>query len=184
MSAPKIIISTDTHFGHRKLEELCGRPRDFEVRIFKALKANLAQDDVLIHLGDICIGRDEQHHAMFIQTLPGRHWLVRGNHDRKSNHWYLSHGWDFVSDSFRDHYFGKMVAFSHVPIADDGYDVNLHGHFHNTDHRNHEPALTAISNPKQVLLALEYNNYQPWNLQTLIEHPEKYPHNYERKSDN
>lgn len=132
-------------------------------------------DDVMIHLGDIvvCSGRDEAAHAQFIQTLPGKHWLVRGNHDRKSNNWYLNHGWDFISDSFEDMYFGKRVLFSHVPVADNGYDINFHGHFHNSDHRRHEPALVAIRNDKQILLALEYNNYQPWNLQTLIQKYDK-----------
>jgi len=158
------------------MEELCGRPKDFEVRIFKALQSVLTPEDILIHLGDIVLasGQEAKAHDMFVQTLPGKKWLVRGNHDRKSNNWYLNHGWDFIADSFRDVYFGKVVAFSHVPIADDGYDINIHGHFHNTDHRNHEPALQAIKNPKQYLLALEYNAYQPWNLQTLLEHPEKY----------
>jgi calcineurin-like phosphoesterase family protein len=164
----KIVLTTDTHFFHRKMEELCGRPRDFEIRIYKALKAILTPEDILIHLGDICIGRDLEAHAMFIQTLPGKHWLVRGNHDRKSNNWYLNHGWDFISDSFRDVYFGQMVLFSHVPSPDSGYDLNVHGHFHNTDHRNHEPALVAIKNDKQKLLALENHNYQPWLLESII----------------
>ena len=176
MSVPKIIITTDTHFFHRKMEELCGRPKDFEIRIFKALQNVLQPEDILIHLGDIVLssGQEEKAHDMFIRTLPGRKWLVRGNHDRKSNHWYLRHGWDFVADSFCDRYFGKLVCFSHVPMADTGYDINYHGHFHNTAHRNHEPGLVAIANNKQVLLALEYNNYAPWNLDTLINHPEKY----------
>ena len=160
------------------MEDLCGRPVDFELRIWTALQSVLTAEDTLIHLGDIVLssGQEAKAHDMFIRTLPGRKWLVRGNHDTKSDNWYLTHGWDFISDSFRNHYFGKLVVFSHVPLVDDGYDINFHGHFHNTDHRSHEPELRAISNPKQRLLALEYNHYQPWNLQTLIQKPEKYNH--------
>ena len=176
MSVPKIILTTDWHIFHEKMIELCGRPVGFEEKIYRGLQAVLQPEDILIHLGDICLksGKEAEAHERFIKPFPCKKWLVRGNHDRKSNHWYLSHGWDFVADTFRDSYFGKVVAFSHIPMADDGYDINIHGHFHNTDHRNHEPALQAIANSKQYLLALEYNNYQPWNLQTLLEHPEKY----------
>lgn len=171
-----IWITTDTHFYHDKMLEYCGRPQGFEILIYKRLKAVLHEDDVLIHLGDIVVssGQEEKAHAQFIQTLPGKHWLMRGNHDRKSNNWYLNHGWDCVAEYLADTYFGKRVVFSHIPLRDHGYDINFHGHFHNSDHRRHEPGLLAIKNDKQKLLALEWNNYQPWSLQTLIEHPQKY----------
>lgn len=164
-----LILSTDTHFFHRKMEEFCGRPKDFEIRIYKALKAILSPEDIFIHLGDICIGRDLEAHAMFIQTLPGRHWLVRGNHDRKGDVWYMAHGWDFISKEIKLEFYGKKIFLSHIPVKDDGwYDLNIHGHFHNSDHRRHEPELVAIKNDKQILLALENHNYQPWNLETII----------------
>lgn len=170
-----IYLTTDWHIYHDKMIEYCGRPEGFENLIFKRLRAVLKDTDVLIHLGDVTVssGREAEAHEKFIQTLPGKHWLIRGNHDRKSNHWYLSHGWDFVAAFFQDIYFGQNVLFSHVPMADNGYDINIHGHFHNSDHRRQEPALLAIKNDKQHLLALEYNNYQPWNLQTLIQKREK-----------
>jgi calcineurin-like phosphoesterase family protein len=164
----KIWLTTDTHFGHKAMIPYCGRLEGFEEVIFKNLKQNVKEGDILIHLGDVCIGNDFDWHSN-IEDIPGKHWLIKGNHDHKSNSWYLSHGWDMVCDQFRDKYFGKVIMFSHKPVVWDGdYDINIHGHFHNSDHRRQEPELMAIKNGYQKLLALEYTNYQPVNLEKFI----------------
>lgn len=161
-----IWLTTDTHFNHRKLEEW-GRPSRFEdiiSRGFRQVKA----EDLLLHLGDVCIGLDEEMHRKYITPLKCRKWLVKGNHDRKSNSWYLGHGWDCVCQTLRDRYSGKDILFSHIPVADDGYDLNIHGHFHSSDHRRHDPKMLAIKNDKQKLIALEQTGYMPVTLESIL----------------
>ena len=165
----KIYLITDTHFNHKKLIEY-GRPEDFDDLLYKGLK-ELPLDCLLIHLGDICIGNDEAVHRHINQATGSliKKILVRGNHDKKSNNWYLEHGWDFVCEQFSDTYFGKKILFSHIPVAWDGYyDLNIHGHFHDSDHRRHEKELMAIKNGYQKLLALEYTDYKPILLEKFI----------------
>lgn len=162
-------IITDTHLGHDKMQEFCGRPEGFENEILLSL-SKIPFDNVLIHLGDICIGEDEAWNKLLLESASCRYkWLVRGNHDRKSMAWYLDHGWDFVADSFSMDIFGGVILFSHIPKVDTGYWMNIHGHFHNSDYRRHEPELIKIKNQRQILVAMEYNNYQPFNLKTLVE---------------
>ena len=164
-------IIADTHFGHEKMEELCGRPKGFEAIILSSL-LSLSGDtnSVFIHLGDICIGDDEKWNLVLLSRVPCLHkWLVRGNHDKKSMSWYLEKGWDFVADSFILDIYGGDILFSHIPKIDSGYMLNVHGHFHNTNYRKQEPELVAIKNKRQVLVALEYNNYRPITLKTLVE---------------
>jgi calcineurin-like phosphoesterase family protein len=48
----KYWVITDTHLGHGKMEEYCGRPKDFEDRILRNLTC-VQESDVLIHLGDV-----------------------------------------------------------------------------------------------------------------------------------
>ena len=164
----KIFIISDTHFNHTKpMVDWCGRPENFEELLWKGLE-KLPEDCLLIHLGDICIGNDlEVHNA--IADLPYRKVLVKGNHDSKSNSWYFEHGWDFVCDRFDFEMFGKKIAFTHIPIAWDGYhDFNIHGHFHNSDHRRQEPELQKIKNGYQKLYAPEYENYLPVKLSKFL----------------
>jgi len=161
-------LTTDTHFGHNKMVEYCSRPADFSEIILANLDKVVKDGDILIHLGDICIGSDREWNDR-LRTIKGKHWLVRGNHDEKSTVWYLERGWDMVCDQFRSKYLGENIMFSHKPVVWDGlYDINIHGHFHNSDPRRHESELLFIKNGYQKLLALEYTNYEPVSLKSFI----------------
>ena len=163
----KIYLTTDTHFGHKKLIEF-GRPENFEEVIFNHLK-ELPDDCLLIHLGDVGLGGDGEVHDKYIKPLKMRKILVRGNHDRKSDSWYLEHGWDFVCERFENTYFGKKIMFSHIPVRDNNfYDLNIHGHFHNSEHHTQEAYILAVMNNKHKLLALEHTYYKPVNLEKFI----------------
>lgn len=172
----KIWLTTDTHFGHKKLIEFTGRPEGFETKILNNLVngpgqsgTNFKNGDLLIHLGDFCIGKDADWHQLFMESLPTvRKVLVRGNHDKKSDQWYYEHGWDFVCQNFTLYFQGKRILFSHRPQPDGKFDINIHGHFHNSDHHLHEPELVAIRNSKQKLLAIENTNLMPVTLESFI----------------
>ena len=132
-----IYVIADTHFNHKKILEFCKRDVDYESKIWKGL-FSLKSEDILIHLGDICIGGDLEVHEK-IANLNPKKILVRGNHDKKSNNWYLNHGWDFVCETFSNKYHGMNVLFSHKPLPWDGvYDINIHGHLHDLSHRPNE----------------------------------------------
>lgn len=155
----KIWLITDTHYNHKKLIEK-GRPADFEHKLSIGCGV-IEENDVLIHLGDVCIGLDEQMHDVYVKGIKGTKILVKGNHDNKSNTWYLEHGWDFVCESFVMKLFGKKVEFSHMPLPKrDGIDMNIHGHWHDNDHRKHE-SYHFYDDTYHKLLAIEYTNYKP-----------------------
>lgn len=156
----------DTHFNHWEMTKLCNRPDDFEERLNRSLQ-KLTSNDVLIHLGDVCMGKDEEMHEKYILPLKCKNILVRGNHDEKSNSWYMKHGWDFVCSYIYDKMFGKKILFSHKPIAyDDEYDINIHGHLHNCGHRDGEFLL--VKNSLQRLYACEDFHYQPVLVRHLV----------------
>jgi calcineurin-like phosphoesterase family protein len=164
----KYLITTDTHFNHEILKKYCGRPENVDEIIRLKLTKAINKDDILIHLGDVCIGNDVENNEWF-KTLPCKKLLIKGNHDSKSNSWYISHGWDFVCDRMDIEIYGKRLSFTHAPIAWDGYfDLNIHGHFHNTDHRRFEPEFNKILSGYNKLIALENTNYEPVDLKSLI----------------
>ncbi len=156
-------VTTDTHFGHNRLTELSGRPENFEDLILRKHGNMINKNDVLIHLGDICFYKDTYWHERFMSINKFKVWLVRGNHDKKSNHWYLTHGWDFVAKTIQMNIFGLDILFSHAPQPDTGYDINIHGHFHNNEHRAHE----TVTNNKHKLIMLEHH-YEPQNLRRIV----------------
>jgi calcineurin-like phosphoesterase family protein len=161
-----IYIFTDPHFNHDKLIEL-GRPKDFEERLSKNIvKANLKKEDVLLCLGDVCIGNDENVHTWLRKSVDARLWLVLGNHDKKSNDWYLRHGWDWVGNTFTYEHGGKKLLFSHEPQPYlVGIDYNIHGHLHNNDYRS--SGYPWVTN-KHVKLAIEETDYKLVTLDQIV----------------
>jgi len=152
-----IFITSDTHFSHTKIIEL-GRPPDYEEKIKKELIKRVKPDDILIHLGDICIGNDLENNNWFKKNLKCRTFLARGNHDRQSLEWYLLNGWDSVSDRLDLKFYGKTFCFTHEPIPWDGkYDLNIHGHLHDNGHREEEYQLHS----RNKLISLEELKYKP-----------------------
>ena len=172
-----IWVIADTHFLHDNLckEEYCSRPKDHNQRIFKNLML-IPEEDLLIHLGDISMGRELDVYEWFIKPLKCRKILVKGNHDQKSNTWYLNHGWDFVCYAFSDTYFSKKILFTHYPRPANDYDYNLHGHLHNNMYKwdNLTKENKEIVNEKHLLLSCETNNYKPLKLNYIIDKIDKF----------
>ena len=155
-------IVSDTHFNHvNKMIEYCGRPVDYEERFWNSFK-KIKTDDVLIHLGDICMGNDEKIHER-LREYSFKKILVKGNHDRQSSNWYMSHGWDFACFSYGDKLLGKNLLFSHRPKRWDGdYDFNVHGHFHEKGHR-------IGFDSHQILYSSEKYGYKAVKLERVLD---------------
>jgi calcineurin-like phosphoesterase family protein len=167
------VIVPDTHFGNNKLEEC--RFKGFSERVLKNITHSVPENGVLVHIGDVCFGDDALWHSK-ITGLPLRPFkrkvLVRGNHDGKTDNWYMSHGWDFVCESFTIERFNKRILFSHMPLRDSGYDINVHGHFHDFKKeiiQTREPRIFALLNEKHYLVALEKTNYMPVRLEYIVD---------------
>ncbi len=181
----KIWLITDTHLGHDAMVKYCGRPENHsEIILHNLTREGVVQSgDTLIHLGDICIGKDAEWHTKIMSVLGGvKTILVKGNHDGKSNAWYLEHGWNFVCENFTDTYFGQKITFSHIPI-EDIKNLNIHGHFHNTLHRllkkefvvegekernDKDFDLDKYDKTIYKLLAIENTEYKPVLLEELL----------------
>ena len=159
-----IYLTTDTHFSHTQLIEY-GRPKNFEERIKKWL-LQIKKADILIHLWDVCIGEDKINNNWF-RFINCRRILVRGNHDRKSINRYMNNWRDFVCDRFDMKVWHKKICFTHKPVVWDWeFDYNIHWHFHDTQNRNQEDSCNITWYHK--LLALEYTDYKPVNLEKFL----------------
>lgn len=170
----KIFVISDTHFNHvKKMMKYCNRPFNYEALLWDNL-FSLPEDSVLIHLGDVCIGKDSEVHEM-ISALKCRKILVLGNHDYKSKAWYMDHGWDFACDMFSWELHRKTIVFTHKPVAVADNAINIHGHFHNATPKiiaevedGRDKDLLGILSSKHKLVACELTNYKPVLLDKII----------------
>lgn len=163
----RIWITSDTHFAH--IAALRWRPSDYEKRIKRHLMNSVKEGDMLIHLGDVSLGKDIINHNWFREALKCRTILVIGNHDSRSSGWYMRNGWDFACQTFSLKYGGLRLLFSHIPQMYDLelYDLNVHGHLHENRHRG-DITPFLFHDRKYSLISLEFSDYKPTTLDTII----------------
>lgn len=165
------IITTDTHFGHKSIINFAGRPEGFEELILSNLEKATKHSNILIHLGDIAWNNDRFWNRRLTSMPFAKKWLIRGNHDKQSNEWYINNGWDFVGDTLTLNYENKVIVFSHKPVDLKLADINIHGHFHNVKEeiiKEKEPDLYDIYKINGHILCMLEHHYQPFNLKYLI----------------
>lgn len=153
---PKTWLTTDTHFNHEMLSERGYRPSDFNERIISAWKRLVLPEDTIYHLGDVILKRQSELTGI-LSDLPGRKILIRGNHDRESDGWYIRAGFVCVVQAA----LVGGVYLTHAPqvTLPDGAIINVHGHLHGNGN-GHRPSGDA----KCKLLALEDTDYHPVEL--------------------
>jgi calcineurin-like phosphoesterase family protein len=157
----KYWIITDTHFQHKAMAEHCGRPENFEEIILKNI-SRIPENDVLIHLGDFSWGNCAYWCEKYFKAHPKRNWLIKGNHDKRTDSWYLDQGFDFVAGSVLLSKFGYRILLTHIPWEPTyWYDRNVHGHLHNTGH--HE----TYKDGKHICVYIEHH-YSPQLLKTIV----------------
>lgn len=154
-----IWLTSDTHFGHARIIELCERPyatvSEMDEQLIAAHNTLVHPDDLVLHLGDLCLGPFQQSLDRTAQ-LNGRRFLVPGNHDRVSGVFdkgknidryrgmYEDAGWTVLPENIEIELDGIRFAVSHYPYQGDHTDTDryasarpvdtglvlLHGHIH------------------------------------------------------
>jgi calcineurin-like phosphoesterase family protein len=174
----RVMLITDTHFNHEMLKTYCIRPLDFTETILKRWRERVMPDDVLIHLGDVIMGKRSKI-AETLAGLPGKKILVRGNHDwNKSSAWWMANGFDFACDGL----ILNQTWLTHEPAGElpPGCRLNIHGHLHTFENQHHD----YVARPFHRLLAIEYTEYCPVEMEEFLSHPEKYKALvYQKKGD-
>jgi len=169
----KAYLIADTHFNHANIATYCDRPADFTERLIRNWASIVKPEDIVIHLGDVFIGKAEGWKAIY-HTLTGRKILIRGNHDRKhSVTWWMNNGFDTACDGMRF----RNCWLTHEPDTSraGGCDLNIHGHLHNIWHGFHNgDKQTHLHQPWQRLFAVEYTDYKPVEFDKFVAHPDKY----------
>lgn len=170
-------IISDTHFNHMKMCDYCDRPKDFSRKIVCHWRAMVAPNDLIYHLRGFYLG-SRSGFADYVDLLPGVKILIKGNHDREKDDWYLNRGFAAVMNfaaiiarinvkKNKEHFLYIRVLLSHRPMIIPQFKkyktINIHGHFHNSTHAacSIEPEVVARLTSDHYLFSLEDTNYKP-----------------------
>lgn len=162
---PPFWVTSDNHFAHANINiyEPC-RPPNCDAVMIERWNEVVADEDIVFHLGDIALGKREQFEET-VTKLPGRIFMIRGNHDRKGAagaSWYRSLGIEIVEEPFRLNYDGWTVSFAHRPDhAAVLYPKHLqvHGHIHSREKENR----------RQINVCVERTDFRPVRVTELLD---------------
>lgn len=166
-----IYLISDTHFNHTNIITYESRPfastAEMNDAIIKAWNSVVSKDDIVIHLGDVGLGRESSLKEI-VPLLNGKKILICGNHDNKSKHFFLSCGFTEVFHTLTLTEQGKVIYLSHDPISRPGdgspYDLHFYGHVHSKGIDSNYPTISHNG----ACLCVERWNYTPVSLDTLL----------------
>ena len=163
----KIWVTSDFHFGHRNVIKYCNRPfanlSEMNTQLIKNYNKLVNNEDIVYILGDISF-LNTQSTTEIIRSLHGYKFLIKGNHDPKSNAAYRKMGFMEVYDKpivLMDKY-----ILSHEPIATyTSHLINIYGHMH-------DKAINDSDN--RFCCCLEKTDYKPITLEEIDKHTNKF----------
>ncbi len=157
----KTFFIADTHFGESSILRYENRPfsgvDDMNEALIARWNAAVQPDDVVYHLGDF--GADGAE-SETLNRLNGIKYLIKGNHDLKSNGEYRAFGFaevydhPILLDSFWILSHEPLYVNTNMPYA------NLFGHVHAS------PAYRDYS-PQHVCVSVERIGYAPIDFDTV-----------------
>ena len=159
---PTFWLISDTHFGHSDINGYTGRPADAEERMVAGWRSLVADDDVVVHLGDLTLMHPDCI-APLLSALPGRLLLLLGNHDCPEPETYERLGIETIPPFTLPHG-GWTVSFTHAPHPElvgppHSRRLNVHGHIHSPL----APDLRLIN------VCVEWTGYRPVHIPDLVE---------------
>lgn len=138
-----IYFISDTHFGHNNIIKYCGRPfsdpMEMDDTIIRNWKLRVNPEDEVYHLGDVSFSSRDRTDEILSQ-LPGRKYLIIGNHDKKRLK-YLEPHFKWCKDYWELKRDNIQIVLSHYQM----YDWNgmfhgswmFHGHSHGLTKESH-----------------------------------------------
>jgi calcineurin-like phosphoesterase family protein len=151
-------VTADQHWNHARITEFepvrTTLPADHNEIMLARWRETVAETDTLIHLGDVALGKKADFEEIG-PHLPGRKFLMRGNHDRAPTSWYESHGFTLIPEFCLD-YGGYRVRFQHRPDYERVYvrypkTLVVHGHVHSK----------TLDDRKQINCSVEATDFRP-----------------------
>ena len=165
-----MFFTSDHHFGHDAVIEMCNRPWKTGNQMDKALvklhNEIVKPEDEVYFIGDLSMKAPmhKGHIEQCVSKMNGRKILILGNHDRLKPFDYIEMGFESVHTSLilDLDMVGIKLILNHDPAAgvllDYKKDFLIHGHLHNT----HVIDINCIN------VSVDVWNYKPVNVWEII----------------
>ena len=156
---------SDTHFGHIRMINDNWRNfnnlKEMEEYIIREWNSVVSKNDIVYHLGDICLGDRKYYKDSIEPQLNGNIIYIKGNHDNTK----MAQIQNMILNIH-----GYEIELVHNPNNRTGcVDYVVHGHIHNNKN-SHNDIITSFKKTKVKMfnVNLEFHNYKPVSLQNIM----------------
>lgn len=158
-----IYFIADTHFSENNILHYENRPFTDEIQMDKELiwrwNSAIGEQDVVYVLGDF---GGAGHEAELLNQLKGKKYLIKGNHDVKSNEYYRQAGFAEVYDC--PIILESFWILSHEPLY-----VNTNMPYANIFGHVHASPMFRDYSPQHYCVSVERTAYAPVSFQEIVE---------------
>lgn len=157
----KIFIYSDPHFGHKNVIKYANRPfssiNEMNSQLIKNFNKVVGHDDVVYILGDFSF-LNTISTTEILKSLNGYKFLIKGNHDTKTNSAYRKMGFVEVYD--KPILLLNKYLLSHEPVEFyiGSSAINIYGHLHDKAENNTRYEFCAC---------VEKTDYKPVSLEYI-----------------
>nr|DAK03458.1 MAG TPA: metallophosphatase domain protein [Bacteriophage sp.] len=172
-------FTSDSHWGHKRIIELCKRPfKDVEAMnnsLIENWNKVVPKNGIVFHLGDFAFGGSELWNKVLDQ-LNGKIYLILGNHDRGNLRENYIKKFELVTPQMQIEIEGRSIYLNHYPFLcyggswrnPDSAVWQLFGHCHSGPHVNGaDNNRLDILFPYQYDVGVDNNNYTPISWQQV-----------------
>jgi len=115
----KVFFTSDTHFGHQNIIRYCNRPfhnaEEMNAELIHRWQEVVPHDGIVFHLGDFCLGSPSLWNRI-LSSLPGRKYLILGNHDMKSTSPIYTKQFELVTQQMIIRVGHQTIILNHYPL--------------------------------------------------------------------
>lgn len=164
----------DPHFGHGNIIRHCGRPfrhvEEMDEAMLQAWNQTVGPQDTVYILGDLMFYCDDPEY--YLRRLPGKKYLVTGNHDKtwmskleKQKPGILSQYFEEISPIMTIREDGRKLILCHYPMYT--WEDRKEGSWHIYGHIHNAADITPVEHALNA--GVEINGYRPVTLEELVE---------------
>lgn len=128
-----IFLSSDQHYGHLRIIELCNRPfkdvLEMNEHLIQEYNKTVSQNDICYFLGDFSFCKDINDSITILSRLNGEKHLILGNHDYKIKKNMQSFLGKNLFNTITDELMLDDIKLSHYP-DNSNTGMCAHGHTH------------------------------------------------------
>ena len=169
-SPDQVWFTSDTHFGHENIIRFCNRPfsnaQEMNAELIRRWRETVPEDGIEFHLGDFAHGSSRLwNHILCV--LPGRKYLILGNHDMKSVSQGFMSLFELVTQQMTTRVGGQTIVLNHNPFLCYGGSYRnvwqLFGHVHSgpVSHTGIDHPRLNMLFPLQYDVGVDNNNFRP-----------------------